>query len=153
MCSLCCCTVQEKRIKEKCMLSISMCAYNSFQLLKTPFASPPPFDPSSCSSLYSSCSYYFFFLVLFCAMYKNSLYFDFSLTYVGAGMICPHIVNVSLLLGAILSWGLMWPLIRNHQGNWYPAGLTETSFKGLYGYKVCKTLSFSFIMLQSWSLN
>jgi hypothetical protein len=69
-------------------------------------------------------------------MYKNSLYFDFSLTYVGAGMICPHIVNVSLLLGAILSWGLMWPLIQNHQGDWYPAGLAETNFKGLYGYKV-----------------
>ncbi len=123
---LCCYIVQEKRIKEKCMLSISMCAYNAFKLLKTPFASPPPFDPpSSCSSLYSS-SYYFVFFVLFRAMYKNSLYFNFSLTYVGAGMICPHIVNVSLLLGAILSWGLMWPLIRNHQGNWYPAGLAET---------------------------
>jgi hypothetical protein len=25
-----------------------------------------------------------------------------------AGMICPHIVNWSMLLGAILSWGLMW---------------------------------------------
>jgi hypothetical protein len=24
------------------------------------------------------------------------------------GMICPHIVNWSMLLGAILSWGLMW---------------------------------------------
>jgi hypothetical protein len=57
-------------------------------------------------------------------------------------MICPHIVNVSLLLGVILSWGLMWPLIQNHQGDWYPAGLSSTNFKGLYGYKVCKTLHF-----------
>ncbi|CAK9862691.1 unnamed protein product, partial [Sphagnum jensenii] len=68
--------------------------------------------------------------------FNNRLYFDFSLTYVGAGMICPHIVNVSLLLGAILSWGLMWPLIEKHQGDWYPAGLSTTNFKGLYGYKV-----------------
>ncbi|KAH9543048.1 hypothetical protein CY35_13G041700 [Sphagnum magellanicum] len=68
--------------------------------------------------------------------FNNCLYFNFSLTYVGAGMICPHIVNISLLLGAILSWGLMWPLIRNPQGDWYPAGLAETNFKGLYGYKV-----------------
>jgi uncharacterized oligopeptide transporter (OPT) family protein len=64
------------------------------------------------------------------------LYFDFSLTYVGAGMICPHIVNISVLLGAILSWALMWPLIQKHQGDWYPAGLSSTNFKGLYGYKV-----------------
>ncbi len=71
---LCCCTVQEKRIKEKCMLSISMCAYNSFQLLKTPFASPPPFDPSAFGSLYSSSSSYFFFFVLFRAMYKQLVF-------------------------------------------------------------------------------
>ncbi|CAD6263003.1 unnamed protein product [Miscanthus lutarioriparius] len=48
--------------------------------------------------------------------YKNRFYFDFSPTYVGVGMICPHIVNVSVLLGGILSWGIMWPLIRNKKG-------------------------------------
>ncbi|GFS44478.1 YELLOW STRIPE like 3 [Actinidia rufa] len=42
---------------------------------------------------------------------KNTFYFDFSMTYVGTGMICPYIVNISTLLGAVLSWGVMWPLI------------------------------------------
>ncbi|KAI4965889.1 hypothetical protein ZWY2020_047904 [Hordeum vulgare] len=35
--------------------------------------------------------------------FNNRFYFDFSSTYVGVGMICPHIVNVSILLGGILS--------------------------------------------------
>lgn len=64
------------------------------------------------------------------------MYFDFSMTYIGAGIICPHIVNISVLLGAIVSWGLMWPLIANHEGDWYPAGLGASNFRGLYGYKV-----------------
>uniref|UniRef100_A0A2N9IS71 Uncharacterized protein n=1 Tax=Fagus sylvatica TaxID=28930 RepID=A0A2N9IS71_FAGSY len=37
--------------------------------------------------------------------WKNSFYFDFSMTYIGAGMICSHLVNLSLLFGALLSWG------------------------------------------------
>lgn len=64
------------------------------------------------------------------------MYFDFSMTYIGAGIICPHIVNVSVLLGAILSWCLLWPLIASYEGIWYPAGLGSSNFKGLYGYKV-----------------
>lgn len=33
-------------------------------------------------------------------------------------MICPHIVNWSMLLGAILSWGIMWPLMEKKAGDW-----------------------------------
>lgn len=33
-------------------------------------------------------------------------------------MICPHIVNWSMLLGAILSWGIMWPLMEKRAGDW-----------------------------------
>ncbi|GLU12797.1 hypothetical protein SLE2022_294560 [Rubroshorea leprosula] len=68
--------------------------------------------------------------------YKNKFYFDFSATYVGVGMICPYIVNVSLLLGGILSWGLMWPLIDTRKGDWYAADLPSSSMHGLQGYKV-----------------
>lgn len=68
--------------------------------------------------------------------WKQSFYFDFSSTYVGAGMICPHIVNISLLIGAVASWGLMWPLIGNQKGNWFPENLPESSMKSLNGYKV-----------------
>ncbi|KAH1115093.1 hypothetical protein J1N35_008471 [Gossypium stocksii] len=67
---------------------------------------------------------------------KNSFYFDFSLTYIGAGMICSHLVNLSLLLGAVLSWGVMWPLISGLKGEWFPATLPESSMKSLNGYKV-----------------
>jgi hypothetical protein len=53
-----------------------------------------------------------------------------------AGMICPHIVNWSMLLGALLSWGFMWPLMARKEGDWYPAGLGSHDFQGLFGYKV-----------------
>ena len=30
--------------------------------------------------------------------------FDFQLTYLGVGMICPHAVNLSMLFGAVVTW-------------------------------------------------
>jgi OPT family oligopeptide transporter len=66
----------------------------------------------------------------------SRFYFDFSPTYIGCGLICPHIVNCSTLLGAIISWGFLWPYISTKAGNWYPANLGSNDFKGLYGYKV-----------------
>ncbi|KAJ7976650.1 Oligopeptide transporter [Quillaja saponaria] len=74
-------------------------------------------------------------------LFKNTFYFDFSPTYVGCGLICPHIVNCSVLFGAILSWGFLWPLISKHAGEWYPANLESNGFKGLYGYKVFISIS------------
>lgn len=71
-------------------------------------------------------------------------FFDFSMTYVGAGMICSHLVNLSLLLGAILSWGIMWPLISKLKGDWYPADIAQGSMKSLQGYKVCFEFLFLF---------
>nr|ABB76761.1 YSL transporter 1 [Noccaea caerulescens]ABD04076.1 YSL transporter 1 [Noccaea caerulescens] len=68
--------------------------------------------------------------------YKNKFYFDFSATYVGVGMICPYLINVSLLVGSILSWGIMWPLIDAQKGKWYSADLKSSSLHGLQGYKV-----------------
>ena len=51
-------------------------------------------------------------------------------------MICPYIINVSVLLGGILSWGVMWPLIKCRKGQWYPANLPDSDLSGLQGYKV-----------------
>ncbi|CBI35280.3 unnamed protein product, partial [Vitis vinifera] len=68
--------------------------------------------------------------------YKYKFFFDFSATYVGVGMICPHIVNISLLVGGILSWGVMWPLIETRKGDWYPADLPSSNIRGLQGYKI-----------------
>ncbi|KDP41617.1 hypothetical protein JCGZ_16024 [Jatropha curcas] len=67
---------------------------------------------------------------------ENRFYFDFSATYVGVGMICPYVINISVLLGGILSWGLMWPLIDSRKGDWFPADLSPKSLSGLQGYKV-----------------
>ncbi|KAJ6359500.1 hypothetical protein OIU76_001097 [Salix suchowensis] len=68
--------------------------------------------------------------------WRNSFYFDFSMIYIGAGMICSHLVNLSLLLGAVLSWGLMWSWIGGLKGEWFPSTLSESSMKSLNGYKV-----------------
>lgn len=51
-------------------------------------------------------------------------------------MICSHLVNLSLLLGAVLSFGVMYPLVDRLKGEWFPDNLEETNMKGLYGYKV-----------------
>ncbi|KAK3147111.1 hypothetical protein QOZ80_3BG0278170 [Eleusine coracana subsp. coracana] len=67
--------------------------------------------------------------------WKQSFFFDFGLTYVGAGMICSHLVNFSTLLGATLSSGILWPLILKRKGDWYPANIPESSMTSLYGYK------------------
>ncbi|MCO5576764.1 hypothetical protein L7F22_030583 [Adiantum nelumboides] len=68
--------------------------------------------------------------------YDSKFYFDFNMTYIGAGMICPHIVNFSLLFGGIVSWGILWPLINRRAGDWYPASATGSNLQGIYGYKV-----------------
>ncbi|KAI4968370.1 hypothetical protein ZWY2020_058025 [Hordeum vulgare] len=75
------------------------------------------------------------------AAFKNTFYFDFSPTYIGCGLICPHIVNCSALLGATISWGFLWPYISSKAGEWYPANLGSNDFKGLYGYKVFISIS------------
>ncbi|KAJ4778329.1 YELLOW STRIPE like 3 [Rhynchospora pubera] len=73
--------------------------------------------------------------------YQNKFFFDFSATYVGVGMICPYLVNLSVLLGGIVSWGIMWPLIERKRGDWFPADLPSTSLHGLQGYRVFIAIS------------
>lgn len=64
------------------------------------------------------------------------------MTYIGAGMIVSHLVNLSLILGAVLSHGLMWPLISRHKGDWFSESLQESDMKSLFGYKVLLSLKF-----------
>ncbi|KAL3650637.1 putative metal-nicotianamine transporter ysl7 [Castilleja foliolosa] len=70
------------------------------------------------------------------AAFQKRFYFDFSATYVGVGMICPYMVNVSLLIGAIFSWGILWPSIQSKKGDWYSADLPASSLHGIQGYRV-----------------
>ncbi|CAA2940337.1 metal-nicotianamine transporter YSL2-like isoform X1 [Olea europaea subsp. europaea] len=73
--------------------------------------------------------------------WNQSFYFDFSMTYIGAGMICSHLVNLSLLLGAMLSYGVMWPIISELKGVWFPETIPESSMKSLNGYKVFTSIA------------
>jgi uncharacterized oligopeptide transporter (OPT) family protein len=68
--------------------------------------------------------------------YRRRFYFDFSATYIGVGMICPYIINFSLLLGSVVSWGIMWPYIESKRGLWYDAKLPRSSLHGLNGYQI-----------------
>ncbi|XP_040381947.1 probable metal-nicotianamine transporter YSL1 [Oryza brachyantha] len=67
--------------------------------------------------------------------YKEKFFFDFSASLVGVGMICPHLINFSMLLGSVSSCLLIWPAIQTKQGEWY-TDPSPTSFKGINGYKV-----------------
>ncbi|KAK7291306.1 hypothetical protein RIF29_06327 [Crotalaria pallida] len=95
---------------------------------------------------------------------ENRFYFDFSAIYIGVGMICPYIINISVLLGGILSWGLMWPLIENKEGHWYKKDLGQSNLHGIQGYRVfiaiamilgdglynfCKVLTHTFLGLHN----
>ncbi|CAM0904884.1 unnamed protein product [Alopecurus aequalis] len=73
--------------------------------------------------------------------FKNTFYFDFNPSYVGYGLISPHIVNCSVFLGSVISWGFLWPFITKQAGDWYPDNLSSSDFRGLYGYKVFVAIS------------
>ncbi|CAH9100047.1 unnamed protein product [Cuscuta europaea] len=73
--------------------------------------------------------------------YAKRFYFDFSSTYVGVGMLCPYMVNVSLLIGAVISWGILWPWIETKKGVWYAADLPASSLHGIQGYRVFLAIS------------
>ncbi|KAG8064316.1 hypothetical protein GUJ93_ZPchr0004g39261 [Zizania palustris] len=73
--------------------------------------------------------------------FKNTFYFNFNPSYVGYGLISPHIVNCSVFLGSVMSCGFLWPFITMQAGDWYPENLSSTDFRGLYGYKVFIAIS------------
>ncbi|OEL24863.1 putative metal-nicotianamine transporter YSL18 [Dichanthelium oligosanthes] len=68
--------------------------------------------------------------------YEKGFYFNFSATYVGVGMICPTLVNISMLVGSTISAAIMLPYIEAKKGVWYNASYKENSMMGIYGYKV-----------------
>lgn len=96
------------------------------------------------SDFFSSFAVYCILILLAIPMHNCRFFFDFSATYIGAGMICPYIVNISVLVGGILSWGIMWPLIQNKKGDWYSAELPDSSFHGFQGYKVTEFVPFAY---------
>jgi uncharacterized oligopeptide transporter (OPT) family protein len=65
---------------------------------------------------------------------KYTWNFDFELSFVGLGLIAPVSVAWSMIVGGIISWGLLWPVFSSKQGSWFPAGLAEWDTRGAYGY-------------------
>ncbi|KAF6152691.1 hypothetical protein GIB67_021351 [Kingdonia uniflora] len=61
---------------------------------------------------------------------KIQVLFRLTPTYVGCGLICPHIVNCYVLFEAIISWGFLWSFIAQHAGDWYPTDLGSSDFIG-----------------------
>ena len=42
--------------------------------------------------------------------------------FVGVGFLVPQVINYSMMVGAVLFFGILLPLIHNKAGQWYPAG-------------------------------
>ncbi|KAK1614044.1 hypothetical protein QYE76_019561 [Lolium multiflorum] len=68
--------------------------------------------------------------------YRHGFFFDFSMTNVGVGMICPYMITISMLAGSLASWGILWPYIETKEGDWYPRNIGQGSLSGIKGYKV-----------------
>ncbi|KAF5478870.1 hypothetical protein F2P56_005397 [Juglans regia] len=65
-----------------------------------------------------------------------SFYFEFFSIHVGAGMLCPYSTSFSLLVGSILSWGILFPFLRSKRGIWYDAVMdTSYDYRGFGGYR------------------
>ncbi|GJN06580.1 hypothetical protein PR202_ga24323 [Eleusine coracana subsp. coracana] len=85
--------------------------------------------------------------------YKQRFYFDFSPSLVGVGMICPYIINFSLLLGAVVSSGIIWPLLKKKQGECYDDRRRMQSFESenlpihfaVAGYVILAAISTAFV--------
>ncbi|KAK3276314.1 hypothetical protein CYMTET_15600 [Cymbomonas tetramitiformis] len=66
--------------------------------------------------------------------YEWTWTFNFEFNYIAVGLLSPHIVNYSMLMGSILSWGFMWPYIKDKAGDWYSDD--ADGLRGLLGYQV-----------------
>ncbi|XP_039841057.1 probable metal-nicotianamine transporter YSL3 [Panicum virgatum] len=68
-------------------------------------------------------------------LYKRRFFFDFSTSFLGVGMIVPHVVNFGLLFGAIISGAILYPYLESKRGQWYITDSPST-LNGVNGYKI-----------------
>lgn len=57
-----------------------------------------------------------------------------QLSLCGLGIIAPLSVAWSLVVGAVLSWGLLWPVLSTKEGSWFPSGEHHTHNHGFSGF-------------------
>jgi hypothetical protein len=60
--------------------------------------------------------------------------FDFNLPFVGLGILAPISVTWSMLVGGLISWGLLLPLLSQMEGKWFASRLEPWDIRGAYGY-------------------
>jgi hypothetical protein len=70
------------------------------------------------------------------ALAKWKWYFDFQMPLVGIGLMVPLGVAWSMLVGAVISWGVLWPVLDAKKGAWYPDALPVWDARGLFGYQL-----------------
>ncbi|KAL6843721.1 hypothetical protein ACP4OV_026292 [Aristida adscensionis] len=73
--------------------------------------------------------------------YELGLYFNFSMASVGVGMLSPYKITISMLVGSLVSWGLIWPIITINEGSWFPQGLGDLNLRGIQAYQVFMGIS------------
>eukprot|EP01134_Creolimax_fragrantissima_P005973 CFRG5973T1 len=70
------------------------------------------------------------------ALMNYTWYFTFELNYIGVGMLCPIVVSYSMMWGALLGWGILWPIVDGKSGVWYDESHVGNDMQGAFGYKV-----------------
>ncbi|KAJ0966855.1 hypothetical protein J5N97_023772 [Dioscorea zingiberensis] len=58
-------------------------------------------------------------------------------------MICGPMVGISMLVGGIISWGYLWPLVESKEGEWYKPQ-PFISMTGMSGYVISVTIAIAF---------
>ena len=48
--------------------------------------------------------------------------------FVGVGFLVPQVINYSMMVGAVVFFGILLPLIHNKAGEWYPEGQPASSW-------------------------
>jgi hypothetical protein len=67
---------------------------------------------------------------------KWKWFFDFQMPLVGVGLMAPLGIAWSMVVGAVISWGVLWPVLDARKGAWYPADLPAYDVRGLFGYQL-----------------
>lgn len=53
----------------------------------------------------------------------------------------PAGVSWSMLVGGVISWGLLWPVLSGKEGSWYRSGLLGWDIRGVFGYHLCMAIA------------
>ncbi|OEL18429.1 putative metal-nicotianamine transporter YSL7 [Dichanthelium oligosanthes] len=53
---------------------------------------------------------------------QNGFFFDCSMTNIGVGLFSPYNITISMLVGSIISFGVLLPYVTTKAGIWYPHG-------------------------------